>query len=178
MNKLNIKRAFKALVKNGEGTIYWQTFNNGNYLVGNAHCVITVSESDFHDNFDVINTNKVRLVNSECLLDVARKCAEHLDVEYMKPTTVSIMVGKTDTQVLKTSNTKRLTVVNKEYLQCLKDAGSTMLYVSRQYTRILKPLFEMLIDEKQEQLVKFFCVLPIHCDVENVLNNVLSKNII
>jgi hypothetical protein len=43
MKKLNIKRAFKALVKNGEGTIYYLAFNNGNYLVGNAHCVITVS---------------------------------------------------------------------------------------------------------------------------------------
>lgn len=176
MKKLNIKRAFKTLVRNGEGTIYWQTFNGGNYLVGNAHCVITVSESDFHDKFDVINTNKVRLVNSECLLDVARKCAEHLDVEYMKPTTVSIMVGSTDTQVLKTSNTKRLTVVNKEYMQCLEDAGSTMLHVSKQDTSIREPLFEMLTDEKE--LVKFFCVLPIHCDIENVLNNVLSKNII
>lgn len=177
MKKLNIKRAFKTLVRNGEGTIYWQAFNNGNYLVGNAHCIITVSESDFHDNFDVINTNKVRLVNSECLLDVARKCAEHLDTEYMKPTTVSIMVGSTDTQVLKTSRTKRLTVVNKEYMQCLEDAGSTMLYVSKQDTSIREPLFEMLTDEKQE-LVKFFCVLPIKCDVENVLGDVLSKNII
>ena len=177
MKKLNIKRAFKTLVKNGEGTIYWQTFNNGNYLVGNAHCIITVSESDFHDNFDVINTNKVRLVNSECLLDVARKCAEYSDVEYMKPTIVSIMVGKTDTQVLKTSRTKRLTVVNKEYMQCLEDAGSTMLFVSKKDTSIKEPLFEMLTDEKQE-LVKFFCVLPICCDVENVLNDVLTKNII
>ena len=177
MKKLNIKRAFKTLVKNGEGTIYYLAFNGGNYLVGNAHCIITVSESDFHDNFDVINTNKVRLVNSECLLDVARKCAEHLDTEYMKPTTVSIMVGKTNTQVLKTSRTKRLTVVNKEYMQCLEDAGSTMLHVSEQYTSIKEPLFEMLTDEKQE-LVKFFCVLPIKCDVENVLGNILSKNII
>ena len=176
MKKLNIKRAFKTLVKNGEGTIYYLTFNGGNYLVGNAHCIITVSESDFHDNFDVINTNKVRLVNSECLLDVARKCTEHLDTEYMKPTTVSIMVGKTNTQVLKTSRTKRLTVVNKEYMQCLDDVGSTMLYVSKQDTSIREPLFEMLTDEKQE-LVKFFCVLPIKCDVENVLNDVLSKNI-
>jgi len=175
MKKLNIKRAFKTLVRNGEGTIYWQAFNNGNYLVGNAHCVITVSESDFHDNFDVINTNKV--VNSECLLDVARKCAEHLETEYIKPTIVSIMVGSTDTQVLKTSRTKRLTVVNKEYMQCLEDAGSTMLHVSKQETSVKEPLFEMLTDEKQE-LVKFFCVLPIVCDVENVLNNVLSKNII
>ena len=177
MNKLNIKRAFKTLVRNGEGTIYYLAFNHGNYLVGNAHCVITVSESDFHDNFDIINTSKVRLVNSECLLDVARKCAEHLDTEYMKPTTVSVMVGSRDTQVLKTSRTKRLTVVNKEYMQCLEDAGSTMLYVSKQETSIKEPLFEMLTDEKQE-LVKFFCVLPIYCDVENVLNDVLSKNII
>lgn len=177
MKKLNIKRAFKTLVRNGEGTIYWQAFNGGNYLVGNAHCVITVSESDFNDNFDVINTNKVKLVNSECLLDICRKCSEHLDTEYMKPTTVSIMVGTTDTQVLKTSNTKRLTVVNKEYMQCLEDAGSTMLHVSKQDTSIKEPLFEMLTDEKQE-LVKFFCVLPINCDVENVLGDVLSKNII
>lgn len=177
MKKLNIKRAFKALVKNGEGTIYYLAFNGGNYLVGNAHCVITVSESDFQDNFDVINTNKVKLVNSECLLDVCRKCAEYLDTEYMKPTTVSIMVGTTNTQVLKTSNTKRLVVVNKEYLQCLEDSGSTMLHVSRKDTSIREPLFEMLTDEKQE-LVKFFCVLPIHCDVENVLNDVLSTNII
>lgn len=177
MKKLNIKRAFKTLVKNGEGTIYYQALGNGNYLVSNAHCVITVSESDFHDNFDVINTNKVRLVNSECLLDVARKCAEHLDTEYMKLTTISIMVGTTNTQVLKTSRTKRLTVVNKEYMQCLEDAGSTMLYASKQDTSIKEPLFEMLTDEKQE-LVKFFCVLPIICDVENVLNDVLSKNII
>ena len=176
MKKLNIKRAFKTLVKNGEGTIYWQTFNNGNYLVGNAHCIITVSESDFHDNFDVINTNKVRLVNSECLLDVARKCAEYSDVEYMKPTIVSIMVGLRDTQVLKTLRTKRLTVVNKEYMQCLEDAGSTMLYVSKKDTSIREPLFGMLTDEKE--LVKFFCVLPICCDVENVLGDVLSKNII
>jgi hypothetical protein len=173
MKKLNIKRAFKALVKNGEGTIYYLAFNNGNYLVGNAHCIITVSESDFHDNFDVINTNKVRLENSECLLDVARKCAEHLDTEYMKPTTVSIMVGTTETQVLKTSRTKRLTVVNKEYMQCLEDAGSTMLHVSKRETSIKEPLFEMLTNEKQE-LVKFFCVLPINCDVVNVLNDVLS----
>lgn len=177
MKKLNIKRAFKTLVKNGEGTIYYQALHNGNYLVGNAHCIITVSESDFHDNFDVINTNKVRLVNSECLLDVARKCAEHLDVDYMKPTIVSIMVGTKNTQVLKASDTKRLTVVNKEYMQCLEDAGSTMLYVSKQDTSIKEPLFEMLTDEKQE-LVKFFCVLPIICDVENVLGDVLSKNII
>lgn len=176
MKKLNIKRAFKALVKNGEGTIYYLAFNGGNYLVGNEHCVITVSDSDFHDNFDVINTNKIRLVNSECLLDVAGKCAEHLETEYMKPTTVSIMVGSTDTQVLKTSRTKRLTVVNKEYMQCLEDAGSTMLYVSKQETSVKEPLFEMLTDEKQE-LVKFFCVLPIQCDVVNVLNNVLSINI-
>jgi len=70
-----------------------------------------------------------------------------------------------------------LTVVNKEYMQCLEDAGSTMLYVSKQETSVKEPLFEMLTDEKQE-LVKFFCVLPIVCDVENVLNNVLSKNII
>lgn len=174
MKKLNIKRAFKTLVKNGDGTIYWQAFNNGNYLVGNAHCMITVSESDFNDNFDVINTNKVKLVNSERLLDVASKCAEHLETEYMKPTTVSIR----DTQVLKTSNTKRLTVVNKKYMQCLEDAGSTMLYVSKQETSIKEPLFEMLTNEKQE-LIKFFCVLPICCcDVENVLGNVLSKNII
>lgn len=176
MKKLNIKRAFKTLVRNGEGRIFYLALPNGNYLVGNAHCIITVSESDFNDNFDVINTNKVRLTNSECLLDVARKCAEHLETEYMKPTAVSIMVGSTDTQVLKTSNTKRLTVVNKEYMQCLEDAGSTMLHVSKQDTSIREPLFEMLTDEKE--LVKFFCVLPIHCDVENVLNNVLSKNII
>jgi hypothetical protein len=173
MKKLNIKRAFKALVKNGEGTIYYLAFNNGNYLVGNAHCVITVSDSDFHDNFDVINTNKVRLENSECLLDVARKCAEHLETEYMKLTTVSIMVGTRETQVLKTSRTKRLTVVNKEYMQCLEDAGSTMLHVSKRETSIKEPLFEMLTNEKQE-LVKFFCVLPICCDVANVLNDVLS----
>lgn len=177
MKKLNIKRAFKTLVKNSEGRIFYQVLSNGNYLVGNAHCVITVSESDFNDNIDVINTSKVKLVNSECLLDICRKCAEHLDTEYMKLTTVSIMVGTTDTQVLKTSNTKRLVVVNKEYLQCLKDAGSTMLHVSRKDTRILEPLFEMLTDEKQE-LVKFFCVLPISCNVENVLNDILSTNII
>lgn len=176
MNKLNIKRAFKTLVKNGEGRIFYLALN-GNYLVGNAHCIITVSDSDFHDNLDVINTSKVKLVNSECLLDICRECAGHLDTEYMKPTTVSIMVGSYDTQVLKTSNTKRLTVVNKEYLQCLKDAGSTMLYVSRKDTSIREPLFEMLTDEKKEP-VKFFCVLPIHCDVENVLNDVLSTNII
>lgn len=177
MKKLNIKRAFKTLVKNGEGTIYYLAFNNGNYLVGNAHCIITVSDSDFRDNFDVINTNKVRLVNSECLLDVARKCVEHLETEYMKPTTVSIMVGSTDTQVLKTSQTKRLTVVNKEYMRCLEDAGSTTLYVSKKDTSITGPLFEMLTDEKQE-IVKFYCVLPIKCNVEYVLNDVLSKNII
>ena len=175
MKKLNIKRAFKTLVKNGKGTIYYCALSNGNYLVGNAHCVITVSESDFHNNLDVIN--KVKLTNSECLLDVCRKCNEHLDTECMTLTTVSIIVGSTDTQVLKTSRTKRLTVVNKEYLQCLEDAGSTTLHVSKKETSIKEPLFEMLTDEKQE-LVKFFCVLPIMCDVTNVLNNVLSNNII
>jgi len=171
MNKLNIKRAFKTLVKNGDGRIYVQKLENNystRYLVANAHAIITVNKSDFE-------ANKEFLQNvTECdLTNIIRKGIENS--HKVKLTTVSIYCGNVLTRIIKGVGTRRFCTVNEEYISMLQDAGCNMnnfVVNSGNTPRINSALVDVIISDNKIQWA--YVVLPIMCDVVNVLEDVLE----
>jgi hypothetical protein len=163
---MNIKRAFKTMVKLGCGRIYVQEIEYGKKLVSNGHVIVTVSGEDFE-------ANKEYLKNI-CETDMKKIALDTLNEENeeIRPTTVSIKCGDTNTRVMKSKN--GLGVVNEEYLKVLDDVGCTNIFV------VAKPKGEMIKTPLIETVVAngvvyhLNAVLPINCNVRDVLQHVLG----
>ena len=69
---LNIKRAFKTMNKEGSETSWYYRLPNSNVLVSNGHIIVTVSNTFFEENKDVLKN----LHENPSLLDIARKNIE------------------------------------------------------------------------------------------------------
>lgn len=171
-NRLNIKRAFKTLVKNGDGRIFVQKLEyeyTTRYLVANAHAIITVIEADYEANKEFLqNVTEMDLTN------VIRKGTEN-NPHKVKLTTVSIYCGNVLTRVIKGVGTRRFGVVNEEYISMLYDAGCNMdnfVVNSGTTPRINYALVDATITDDKIQWA--YVVLPITCDVVNVLEDVLA----
>ena len=171
MKKLNIKRAFKTLVKNGDGRIYVQKLENNystRYLVANAHAIITVNESDFEANKEFLQN-----VTEYDLTNIIRKGIENS--HKVKLTTVSIYCSNVLARVIKGVGTRRFCVVNEEYISMLRDAGCEMdnfVVNSGTTCRINSTLTDATIINGEIEWA--YVVLPIICDVVNVLEDVLE----
>lgn len=172
-NRLNIKRAFKTLVKNGDGRIFVQKLEyeyTTRYLVANAHAIITVTEADYEANKEFLqNVTEMDLTN------VISKWIEN-DQHKVKLTTVSIYCGNVLARVIKGVGTRRFCVVNEEYISMLQDAGCNMdnffVINSGNTLRINSALVDVTIADGKIQWA--YVVLPIICDVVNVLEDVLE----
>jgi hypothetical protein len=92
--------------------------------------------------------------------------------EEIRHTTVSIKCGDTNTRVMKSKN--GLGVVNEEYLKVLDDVGCSNIFV------VAKPKEEMIKTPLIETVVAngvvyhLNAVLPINCNVRDVLQHVLG----
>ena len=171
-NRLNIKRAFKTLVKNGDGRIFVQKLEyeyTTRYLVANAHAIITVTEADYEANKEFLQN-----VTEMDLTEVIRKGTEN-NPHKVKLTTVSIYCGDVLARVIKGVGTRCFGVVNEEYISMLYDAGCTLdnfVVNSGATSNIKSPLVEVITSDGKIEWA--YVVLPIMCDVVNVLEDVLE----
>ena len=171
-NRLNIKRAFKTLVKNGDGRIFVQKLEyeyTTRYLVANSHAIITVTDAEYEANKEFLQN-----VTEMDLTAVIRKGTEN-SPHKVKLTTVSIYCGNVLARVIKGVGTRRFGVVNEEYISMLYDAGCNMdnfVVNSGTTSRINYALVDATITDGKIQWA--YVVLPIICDVENVLEDVLA----
>lgn len=169
MNKLNIKRAFKTLEKNGNGRMFYQQLDvpSKKVLVSNGHVVVTVSETDFEENKQYckewFENDKLKSV----ALDIV-----NVETEICRPTTASILCGDKQTRVMKSEH--GLCVVNSEYIKALEDVGCSMYFAIAKPTteQIKTPIVECAVADG----IVYQCnaVLPICCNVRDVFEKILG----
>jgi hypothetical protein len=70
--KMNIKRAFKTMNKEGVGNSYYYRLPNSNVLVSNGHVITTVDSIQFEEYKDILN----HLQEYPKLLDIAKENME------------------------------------------------------------------------------------------------------
>lgn len=165
---MNIKRAFKTINKLGNKRNYYQRLEveSNKVLVSNGHLIVTVSDADFE-------ASKQYLDNLEENDRLARVALDLNDTVQVKLTTVSILCGDTLARVIKADNA--LGVVNEEYLKVLQDVGCSMYMVMQKPTSemIKTPMVECVV--ANNKVYHCNAVLPIHCNVRDVLENVLNN---
>jgi hypothetical protein len=165
---MNIKRAFKTMNKLGNKINYYQRLDveSNKVLVSNGHIVVTVSDADFEANKQYLDN----LEENDRLTSVALDLSDTVTV---KLTTVSILCGNTLARVIKSSN-GALGVVNEEYIKVLQDVGCSMYMVMQTPTteNIRTPMVECVV--ANNKVYHCNAVLPIRCDVRNVLESVLN----
>ena len=164
---MNIKRAFKTINKLGNKRNYYQRLDveSKKVLVSNGHLIVTVSSEDFEANKQYLDN----LEENDRLTSVALDLKDTVKV---KLTTVSILCGDTLARVIKADNA--LGVVNEEYIEVLQDVGCSMYMVMQAPTseRIKTPMVECVV--ANNKVYHCNAVLPICCNVRDVLENVLN----
>lgn len=169
---LNIKRAFKTMNKEGSGTSYYYRLPNSNVLVSNGHIIVTVGNTFFEENKDVLNN----LYENSSLLDIARKNIEQQTTN-VKETS---LIYKYDNRLFRILKPEygRLVAVNEKYLQVFDDCEkSHYLVITKPKTSasaIKTPLFNCVVIESTKEIYDFNCILPVYKDCESLLNKVLN----
>ena len=171
---LNIKRAFKTMNKEGSGVSYYCRLPNSNVLVSNGHIIVTVSNTFFEENKDVLKN----LHENSSLLDVARRNAEEQTTN-VKETSLIYEYDNKLFRILKPEY-GRLVAINEKYLQVFDDCEKSHYFVTRKTeepaSAIKTPLFlfNCVVIEGTKEIYDFNCILPIYKDCEALLNKVLN----
>ena len=171
---LNIKRAFKTMNKEGSGMSWYYRLPNSNVLVSNGHIIVTVSNTFFEENKDVLNN----LHENPSLLDVARKNIEQQTTN-VKETSLMYKYDDRLFRILKPEQGK-IVSVNEKYLQVFDDCEKSHFFVTtkpEESTSAIKtPLFNCVVIEgtKTKEIYDFNCILPVYMDCESLLNKVLN----
>ena len=170
---LNIKRAFKTMNKEGSGTSLYYRLPNSNVLVSNGHIIVTVSNTSFEENKDVL---KNLHENSSLLLDIARRSVEEQTTN-VKETSLIYEYDNKLFRILKPEYGK-LVAVNEKYLQVFDDCEKSHFFVTRKpgtsTSAIKTPLFNCVVIEDTKEIYDFNCILPVYKDCEALLNKVLN----
>lgn len=169
---LNIKRAFKTMNKEGSGTSCYYRLPNSNVLVSNGHIIVTVSNTFFEENKDVLNN----LHESSSLLDIARKNIEQQTTN-VKETSLMCKYDNKLFRILKPEYGK-LVAINEKYLQVFDDCEKSHFFVTTKpeepASAIKTPLFNCVVIEGTKEIYDFNCILPVYMDCEALLNKVLN----
>lgn len=170
---LNIKRAFKTMNKEGSGTSWYYRLPNSNVLVSNGHIIVTVSNTSFEENKNVLNNLHE---NSSLLLDIVRRSVEEQTTN-VKETSLMHKYDNKLFRILKPEH-GRLVAVNEKYLQVFDDCEKSHLFVTRKpktsASAIKTPLFNCVVIEGTKEIYDFNCILPVYMDCEALLNKVLN----
>ena len=170
--KLNVKRAFKTMNKEGVGKSYYYRLPNSNVLVSNGHVITTVDSIQFEMYKDVLND----LQEFPKLLDIARENMEQKTVNVTK--TSLIHEGDKTFRILKSEQGK-LVAVNEKYLQVFDDCIHGHWFETKKpetaESRIVTPLFNGVMNKETKEIFSFNCILPVMFDCETLLNTILEK---
>ena len=169
---LNIKRAFKTMNKEGSGTSWYYRLPNSNVLVSNGHIIVTVSNTFFEENKDVLKN----LHENHSLLDIARRNAEEQTTN-VKETSLIYEYDNKLFRILKPEY-GRLVAINEKYLQVFDDCEKSHFFVTTKpktsASAIKTPLFNCVVIEDTKEIYDFNCILPVYKDCESLLNKVLN----
>ena len=169
---LNIKRAFKTMNKEGSGTSWYYRLPNSNVLVSNGHIIVTVNNTFFEENKDILNN----LHENSNLLDIARKNIEQQTIN-VKETSLIYQYNCKLFRILKSEQGK-LVSVNEKYLQVFDDCEKSHFFVTKKAeestSAITTPLFNCVVIESTKEIYDFNCILPVYMDCEALLNKVLN----
>ena len=169
---LNIKRAFKTMNKEGSGTSCYYRLSNSNVLVSNGHIIVTVSNTFFEENKDVLKN----LHENSSLLDIARECIEQQTTN-VKETSLMHKYDNKLFRILKPEQGK-LVAINEKYLQVFDDCEKSHFFVTKKpeesTSAIRTPLFNCVVREGTKEIYDFNCILPVCMDCESLLNKVLN----
>ena len=169
---LNIKRAFKTMNKEGSGTSWYYRLPNSNVLVSNGHIIVTVGNTFFEENKDVLNN----LHENFMLLDVARKNIEQQTIN-VKETSLMYKYDDRLFRILKSEQGK-LVAINEKYLQVFDDCEKSHFFVTTKpeesTSAIRTPLFNCVVIEGTKEIYDFNCIMPVYMDCESLLNKVLN----
>jgi hypothetical protein len=170
--KMNIKRAFKTMNKEGVGNSYYYRLPNSNVLVSNGHIVTTVDSIQFEEYKDILN----HLQEYPKLLDIAKDNME-CDTVNVRPTSLTHNGDKTY-RILKSEQGK-LVAVNEKYLQVFDDCLHGHWFETKKPEtsegRIMTPLFNGVMIKDTKEVFSFNCILPVSMDCETLLNNILEN---
>ena len=172
---LNIKRAFKTMNKEGSGRSYYYRLPNSNVLVSNEHIIVTVSNTFFEENKDVLKN----LHENSSLLDIAR---ESIEIEEQQTTNVkeTSLIYKYDNRLFRILKPEygKLVAINEKYLQVFDDCEKSHFFVTtkpkKSTSAIKTPLFNCVVIEGTKEIYDFNCILPVYMDCESLLNKVLN----
>ena len=169
---LNIKRAFKTMNKEGSRVSYYYRLPNSNVLVSNGHIIVTVSNTFFEENKDVLNN----LHENSNLLDIARKNIEQQTTN-VKETSLMYKYDDRLFRILKPEQGK-LVAINEKYLQVFDDCEKSHFFVTTKpktsASAIKTPLFNCVVIEGTKEIYDFNCIMPVYMDCESLLNKVLN----
>lgn len=169
---LNIKRAFKTMNKEGIGASYYYRLPNSNVLVSNGHIIVTVNNTFFEENKDVLNN----LHENSSLLDMVRKNIEQQTIN-VKKTSLMYQDDCKLFRILKSEQGK-LVSVNEKYLQVFDDCEKSHFFVTKKAetstSAIRTPLFNCVVIESTKEIYDFNCIMPVCIDCEALLNKVLN----
>ena len=172
---LNIKRAFKTMNKEGSGTSWYYRLPNSNVLVSNSHIIVTVSNTFFEENKDVLKN----LHENSSLLDIAR---EGIEIEEQQKINVreTYLTYKYDNKLFRILKPEqgKLVAINEKYIQVFDDCEKSHLFVTTKpktsASAIKTPLFNCDVIEGTKEICDFNCILPVLMDCEALLNKVLN----
>lgn len=171
---LNIKRAFKTMNKEGSGQSFYYRLPNSNVLVSNGHVIVTVSNTSFEENKDVLKN----LHENSSLLDIARRNANAEEqTTNVKETSLIYEYDNKLFRILKPEYGK-LVAINEKYMQVFDDCEKSHFLVTRKpaesTSAIKTPLFNCFAIEGTKEIYDFNCILPVNMDCEALLNKVLN----
>ena len=170
--KMNIKRAFKTMNKEGVGKSYYYRLPNSNVLVSNGYVITTVDSIQFEEYKDILND----LQEYPKLLDIAKENME-CDTVNVRPTSLTHNGDKTY-RILKSEQGK-LVAVNEKYLQVFDDCLHGHWFETKKpktaESKIVTPLFNGVMIKDTKEVFSFNCILPVFMDCETLLNNILEK---
>lgn len=170
--KMNIKRAFKTMNKEGVGKSYYYRLPNSNVLVSNGHVITTVDSIQFEEYRDILND----LQEYPKLLNIAKDNMECETVN-VRPTSLTHNGDKVF-RILKSEQGK-LVAVNEKYLQVFDDCLHSLWFETKKpetaESRIVTPLFNGVMIKDTKEVFSFNCILPVFMDCETLLNNILEK---
>lgn len=171
---LNIKRAFKTMNKEGSGVSYYYRLPNSNVLVSNSNIIVTVSNTFFEENKDILKN--LHEDSNSMLLDVARESIEQQTIN-VKETS---LIHKYDNKLFRILKPEygKLVAINEKYLQVFDDCEKSHFFVTTKpeepASAIKTPLFNCVVIEGTKEIYDFNCILPVYMDCEALLNKVLN----
>ena len=175
---MNIKRAFKTMNKEGYETSWYYRLPNSDVLVSNNHIIVTVSNTSFEENKDVLKNlhENPSLLDIPSLLGIARKNIEQQTTD-VKETSLLYEYDNKLFRILKPEH-GRLVAVNEKYLQVFDDCEKSHSFVTTKpktsASAIKTPLFNCDVIEGTKEICDFNCILPVLMDCEELLNKVLN----